>query len=143
MWICNRATPNNSACDAIAKSGSTHLAPLSSNIPFYRYRCQHPPVTTAGAGRQVPVDAAARQSPGTAAATTRRAPTDNYRPIDTCKAQPYFVVPIWNFAPNCVCGLIIINGSYNCLRSGKFYNFLSTLMLGIWVMFWYQKVLNS
>lgn len=49
---------------------------------------------TAGAGRQVPADAAARQSPATAAATTRRAPTDNYRPIDTCNAQPYFVVPI-------------------------------------------------
>lgn len=85
---------NNSTCDAITKSGSTHLAPLSSNIPFYRYRCQHPPVTTAGVGRQVPADAAARQSPGTAAATTRRAPTVNYRPIDTCKAQPYSVVPI-------------------------------------------------
>lgn len=85
---------DNIACDAITKSGCTHLAPLSSKIPFYRYRCQHPPVTTAGAGRQVPADAAARQSPGTAVATTRRAPTDNYRPIDTCKAQPYFVIPI-------------------------------------------------
>lgn len=50
-------------------------------VVLYRYRCFVPPVTSAGAGRQVRTDAAARQSPAALASTTRRDTPHYYRHV--------------------------------------------------------------
>lgn len=63
--------------------GTDEIVTGSVTMTVYRYRYSVPPVTSAGAGRQVRADAAARlrQSPAALAPTTRRDTPHYYRYI--------------------------------------------------------------